>query len=115
MQTDQALLTSLIRLAAAFPRDRVRESTLTLYASKLAGHDLGKIQAVIEEAIVGSASFPSLNELRTTYLHKQQREQAYALTEGRGIPMPKEVKDAIAPALLMMDKRAEELNEGAAS
>ena len=109
---NRTIMASLARLSAAFPSDHVPDSTLTLYASKLEGFDPEIVVAVVEDAIVNCRRFPPLADLRTSYVHKHQIKYP-ALTEGRGVPMPKEFKDAIAPALDAMDRRAEELNEGA--
>lgn len=103
---------SLMRLAAAFPRDHVPESTITLYRSKLSGLNLDVVATVIEEAIVGSKSFPTIAELREACLAamRQERSTYEALPLGREAPPP-EVRELIAKLQEPFDRRAAELEE----
>lgn len=105
------LTKALVCLAAAFPRDRVPDSTLTLYHTKLKGAHVPTMIQAIEDCIDSSRAFPSLAEIRENYVSHRRRVAAEipALPEGGGVPMPEEIRRRVNGLLNRMDERAEEL------
>lgn len=104
---------SLMRLAAAFPRDHIPESTITLYRTKLERCDPDVMAAVIERAIESAKNFPTIAELREGYgpeLRRWQESRPVSeLPMGRS-PMPEELKRKIAELHETFDKRASEMD-----
>lgn len=100
-----------MRLAAAFPRDHVPESTITLYRSKLEHLDAALMANVIETAITNATKFPTIADLRQDYLREYTRHQEAetpALPLGRS-PMPDSLKKQLAEMHRKFDDRATEI------
>lgn len=83
-----------MRLAAAYPRDNVPESTITLFRSKLSTCDEQGIVETIEAAISSSPRFPTIADLRRDYnaLMLRREDSTPELPVGR-TPMPDEVRE----------------------
>lgn len=104
-------LSLLIRLAAAFPRDRVEQSTVMVIASELSDISLADFNAVIAAALHECKSFPTIAELRGIYrrqLTQRRSQQRPALRESSS-PMPPYVREQIADLKTRMNERAEDL------
>ena len=101
---------SLVRLAAAFPRDHIPESTITLYRTKLDRCDPDVMAAVIETAIESAKSFPTIAELREAHRNELQRQTPteVALPMGRA-PMPDSLKKQLLEMHQSFDARAAEM------
>lgn len=100
-----------MRLAAAFPRDHVTDSTITLYHSKLSSCDEEAVTEAIESAIESATKFPTIAELREAVRQTVQRTPEYvpALPIARA-PMPESLKQQIAEMNRKFDERSAELN-----
>ena len=101
---------ALVQLAAAFPRDRVPESTIALYDTKLSRLDEPTLVAVIEKLMESARSFPTLAEIREAFNQAWKPPHREALPEGSVVPMPKSVKQQLAELHSKMDERAEEMS-----
>ena len=102
-----------MKLAAAFPRDHIPESTIEVYRTSLSSLDVGVIERVVDQAINNSKHFPTLAEMRQAYNQLLTRDQEIQyrpqVTMGRGVPMPDYVKKQLEELDGKMRKRSEEL------
>lgn len=106
-----------MRLAAAFPRDRVPESTIQLYADKLAEKNGPDLIAVIEQAMEHYKKFPTIAELREDWnaaRRYQYIEPIAAISRGDMkepvyVPMPNSIKKQLSELDGKMRERSEEL------
>lgn len=100
----------MIRLAAAFPKDHVPESTVVLYASQLVKLDVGLFEVVIDQAINHSRGFPTIGELRDSYnAHYRRNEDQRPALSIAAVPMPPHIKEQWDETMKRMDERAKEL------
>ena len=108
------LMPSLMRLSAAFPRDHVPDSTLTLYASELSDCAPGVLVEVIESMLNHAKAFPAIGQIREEYRGRRLRSpdpttKRPELPGGRGVPMPDWFKAQRKDLSSKTDERHEEL------
>lgn len=107
------LLMQLTRLAAAFPRDNVPESTVALYGSELRDLYQPLLAEVLREGLKSYRNFPSIAEVRedyrTTLLRIQQNSRPALSAPDDCIPMPEEIRKKWREMLRRMDDRAKQV------
>lgn len=110
MDTQKERLMLMTRLAAAFPRDHVPQSTVMLYASETAELRLPELARVVNTSINNARKFPTIAELRADYRAERSRtpDEHAALPIGRE-PMPDDVREQIDDLFRKADERAAEL------
>lgn len=111
------LVTSLTRLAAAFPRDNATEATLAVYAEELSRLEQDTVCDALDTLIRSSRRLPALADIIEEYHQERERQwermkresaEAPALPIARA-PMPDSLRKQLRAFQGIFDRRAADL------